>query len=524
MLIKATGILGGVGLVLLGMAIMSDGLQSLAGDKVKKLLARFTGTPITGVATGAGITALTYSSSATILATIGFVNAGLLSFPQAIGIIFGANLGTIATIWVVAFIGFEFSISTFTLPLITLGALMKLILKGNKGFIGMALAGFGLLFLGANMLQQNLSSLGDAVELTGFVFSSWGDRFILVGLGFLMIFLLQSSTVGIITTLAALSSGAITTEQAALIVIGLNMGKVYYGILGYIGASVTGKRTAMVHMFFNIATGIILFAFSGFFVPYVIVFCNYMGTSSPSIIVCVFHTVFNVAGIIFWLPLNKSIARLIEKLLPQKGPVLTRFLDYHLVAVPHVAVETARLTIIEIARVLINDIRQLVIAEKSYKEIVQDVADVDAALIETRRYLSSVVSSPDSSQVHTQHLDVIHAMEHLSRLAEACLEIENVRITAKFDFLHKLALDQLGEFDGVLEWLNGEKKEAPLPGIERVSTMFAEIRRERRTNMIADIAQGRLNPDQGFEHLEAMRWIDRIAYHIWRSILHMSQK
>lgn len=524
MLTKAAGIIGGVGLVLLGMAIMSEGLQALAGDRVKKLLSRFTGNPLTGVVTGAGITALTNSSSATILATIGFVNAGLLSLSQAIGIIFGANIGTVTTAWIIALVGFKFSISIFTLPLITLGALMKLFLKGKRNLIGMAIAGFGLLFLGADMLQLNMRDSGAVVELTGYVFSSWGDRFILVGMGFLMTFLLQSSTVAIVGTLAALNSGAVNMEQAALLVVGLNIGKVYYGLLGYIGASVIGKRTALVHVFFNFGTGIIVFVFVDFFVPPVIAFCQYLGTTSPSIIVCVLHTAFNLAGVILWLPINKSIASFMEKLLPQKGPVLTRFLDYNVAAVPHVAVETARLTIVEVARVIMNAIKQLVVTENSYKEIIQDLIDVDAALVETRKYLASVVSSPDASQVHTQHLDVIHAMDHLARLAEACRESENIKITAKYDFLHKLALDQMGEFDGVLKWLNGEMEEAPLPNIERVSTMFAEIRRKKRTDMIADIAQGRLNPDQGFEHLEAMRWIDRIAYHIWRGVLHLNQK
>jgi len=517
------GITGSIGLVLLGMAIMSEGLQALAGDRVKQLLSRFTGNPLTGVLTGTGITVLIHSSSATILATIGFVNAGLLSLAQAIGIIFGSNLGTTSTAWIVALIGFKFHISTFTLPFITVGALMKLFLKGKKTSIGMAIAGFGLLFLGADMLQESMRGAGGFINLAGYTFSSWGDRCVLAGTGFLMTFLLQSSTVAIVATLAALSSGAVSMEQAALIVVGLNTGKVYYGLLGFIGASTAGKRTALVHIFFNLATGIILFVFVDFFVPPVIRLCGYFGTSSASIIICTLHTAFNLLGIVFWLPVYKPVADLMGRLVPEKGPVLTRFLDFRVAKVPHVAVETARLTIVEVARVVMRSIRDLVVAEKPYCEAVDGLDSVDNALGETQKFLSSVVSSPDASQVHRQHLDVLHAMEHLTRLVEACRELENVRVTAHSEFLRKLILNQLKEFDMVIKWLDGEIPEAPLKNVEHISSMFAEIRRKKRTDMIGDIARGGLKPEEGFDNLEAMRWIDRIAYHVWRSIFHLGQ-
>ena len=522
-LTMAAGIIGGVGLVLLGMSIMSEGLQALAGDRVKQVLGKFTGNPVTGVLTGTTITSLIHSSSATILATIGFVNAGLLSLPQAIGIIFGANLGTTSTRWKVPLVGFKIQNSTFTLPLISIGALMKLLLRGKKASIGMALAGFGLIFVGADILQEGMRNAGGFIHLAGYAYSSWNDRFVLAGMGFLMTFLLQSSTVAIITTLAALNSGTVTMEQAALLVVGLNTGKVYYGLLGLIGSSVAGKRSALVHMFFNLATGLILFGLVDFFVPPVIKLCAYYGTTSPAIVICTLHTAFNLLGIIFWLPVHQPIATLMGWLIPERGEVLTKLLDYRVADVPHVAVETARLTIIGVARVVMTAVRDLIVGDKPYSEAVAHLDSVDVALLETRRFLSYVVSSPDASQVHNQHLDVIHAMEHLTRLAEACREFENVRTTAHSDFLRKLTLNQLSEFDVVIKWLHGEISEAPLRNVEQISSLFAETRRKKRTDMIDEIAQGSLKPDEGFDHLEAMRWIDRIAYHIWRAIYHLSR-
>ncbi len=523
-LTTTSGILGGIGLVLLGMAIMSEGLQALAGDRVRRLLGRFTGNPLAGVLTGTGITVLINSSSATILATIGFVNAGLLSLAQAIGIIFGSNLGTTSTAWIVALVGFKFHISTFTLPLITLGALMKLFTRGRKQSIGMALAGFGLLFLGADILQDGMRGTAGFIDLAGYSFTSWGDRCVLAGIGFLMTFMLQSSTVAIITTLAALSTGTVNMEQAALLVVGLNTGKVYYGLLGFIGASTAGKRAALVHIFFNLATGVILFLAVDLFVPPIVRLCCYFGILSSSIIICALHTAFNMFGIMIWLPVYNPVAGLMSRLVREKGPILTRFLDYRVAMVPHVAVETARLTIIEVARVVMTAIRDLVVGEKSYSAAIEGLVSVDSALVETQRFLSSVVSSPDASQVHNQHLDVLHAMEHLTRLVEACRELDNVRTTAHSEFLRKLTLNQLKEFDTIIKWLEGEITEAPLENVEHISSMFAELRRKKRTEMIGDIARGGLKPEEGFDHLEAMRWIDRIAYHIWRSIFHLGQR
>jgi phosphate:Na+ symporter len=119
------------------------------------------------------------------------------------------------------------------------------------------------------------------------------------------------------------------------------------------------------------------------------------------------------------------------RVIPERGPVLTRFLDYRVATVPHVAVETARLTIIEVARVVLTAVRDLIVGEKSYSDAISNLGSVDIALNETGRYLSFVVSSPDSNQVHRQHLDVLHAMEHLTRLVEACREFDNVCITAR---------------------------------------------------------------------------------------------
>lgn len=155
--------LGGLGVFILGMVIMVDGLHSGAGDGQQRLLARFTRSPLTGALTGAASTAVLQSSSATTIAAVGFVSAGLLSFPQALGIIYGANLGTTVTGWLVVLLGFKLKLGVLLLPLIFLGTVLRVFAKGRTADLGYALAGFGLIFLGISLMQQGLQGFDDLI-------------------------------------------------------------------------------------------------------------------------------------------------------------------------------------------------------------------------------------------------------------------------------------------------------------------------------------------------------------------------
>jgi len=154
-------LMGGIGLFLLGMSLMTDSLKAIAGEALRQWLVRFTNSPIKAVLSGIGLTVVVQSSTATTLATIGFVSAGVLSFSHAIGVIIGANIGTTSTGWMVALLGLKFSIASFALPLIGVGALLKLLGKEKIAFIGLTLAGFGLLFFGIQILQDAMSGVAN---------------------------------------------------------------------------------------------------------------------------------------------------------------------------------------------------------------------------------------------------------------------------------------------------------------------------------------------------------------------------
>lgn len=193
--------IGGLGLFLLGMIVITDGLRALAGNAMRKVLMRFTHSPLSGVLAGATTTAILQSSSATTVATVGFVSAGLISFSGALGIIFGANIGTTFTGWLVAILGFKLKLSTAVLPLLFIGASLNLFAKGRWPSLGYAIAGFGLIFVGITSMQDAMGSLNELITPEKLPADTLVGRLQLVALGIITTVITQSSSAGVATTL-----------------------------------------------------------------------------------------------------------------------------------------------------------------------------------------------------------------------------------------------------------------------------------------------------------------------------------
>src|ERR1043165_2288566 len=219
----AISVLGGVGLFLLGMTVMTEGLKALAGSALRTVLSKAAATPVRGSFWGALVTLLVQSSSATTMTTIGLVSAGLLTFPQGLGLVFGANVGTTGTGWLVALIGVRVSLTAAGLPMIFVGALTKLLARGRISGVGAALAGFGLVLFGLTTLQQGMGGLAERLHpadlpavLEGPDARWWSALFgvlVLVAIGLVMTALMQSSTAAVAVTLSAFYAGAIGLDQ-----------------------------------------------------------------------------------------------------------------------------------------------------------------------------------------------------------------------------------------------------------------------------------------------------------------------
>ena len=336
-----SGLAGGLGLFLLGMNLMTDGLRLAAGNTLRNILFRSTATPFRGIFTGVLITSLVQSSSAVTVATIGFVNAGLMNLTQAITVIYGTNIGTTMTGWLVVLIGFHLKIQGLALPVIGIGMAMFIARREQKvGYFGKALAGLGIFFLGISILKQSMAGMGTGFNLSSISHSGFLSLLLYLGIGLLMTIFMQSSSASIAIILTSVSSGIIPLDTAAAMVIGANVGTTSTALLAAIGATPNAKRVAAAHIAFNLITGLVALLT----LPLLLFFIRELRSlldlgSDPPEILALFHTIFNILGVLLLWPLTGWLVRRLKKWFHtgEEGEIQPRYLDHTLVSTPVLA-------------------------------------------------------------------------------------------------------------------------------------------------------------------------------------------
>lgn len=335
-----TGFAGGIGLFLLGMWLMTEGLKLAAGPALERILARSTGTRLRGLASGALVTSVVQSSSAVIVATIGFVNAGLLTLGQALWVLFGANVGTTMTGWLVAIAGLDFKIDALALPLIGVGMLLQLTGQHTRrGPIGLALAGFGTLFFGIDVLRATFSGLGSEMGLPSI------DNRVLsvlahVAAGMVLTVLMQSSSAALAVALTAAQSGALPLTAATAVVIGANLGTTVKALLAALGATANAKRAAMAHVAFNLLTAMVALLLLPWLVAGIVAVGKALHLdTAPAATLALFHSVFNVLGVLLMWPLADRLADFLRQRFrsAEEDEARPRHLDDNASAVPALA-------------------------------------------------------------------------------------------------------------------------------------------------------------------------------------------
>src|SRR5262245_11830454 len=351
----AVAILGGVGLFLLGMAVMTDGLKALAGSALRTALGKAAATPLSGAFWGAVVTLLVQSSSAVTMTTIGLVSAGLLTFPQGLGLVFGANVGTTGTGWLIALIGVRVSLSAYALPMIFVGALARLLAPGRIAAAGGARAGFALVIYGLTTLQQGMGGLAESLHPSdlpavlgtpgvGWIAGSVGLMSLIV-VGLVMTAVMQSSTAAIAVTISAFFAGAVNLEQGAALIIGQNIGTATSSALAAIGASTTAKRLALAYVLFKLMAALIALVAFQFTAALMRALA---GSVDGMTLLAAYHTAYNVVGVAALLPATEWFTRLVERVLPSRQTALQRALDPSALANPVIAIETARRVVADV--------------------------------------------------------------------------------------------------------------------------------------------------------------------------------
>lgn len=501
------------------MIILTDSLQDLAGDAIRKALMRFTKSPLSGAVTGATGTAVLQSSSATTVAAVGFVGAGLMTFPEALGIIFGANIGTTISGWMVAVLGFKLQLGTFVLPLIFVGTIMRLFAKDRVATTGLVIAGFSLIFVAITFMQQGMSGMEDVITPDKLPPDSLIGRLQLVALGILATVITQSSSAGVAAALTLLYAGSINFPQAAALVIGMNVGTTVTAAIATIGGSVAVKRTGYSHVIYN------LFAGAGALIlitPFTFAWESIQPgglLANGEIALVAFHTLFNTLGVIAVLPLTRKFEYLMIRLVPSKGPGYTNGLETGLLEQPTLALSAVQNSIKNVSLALLYHLNAILGAFSEEKRV--DLLELQAALDETHAFIDKINLQAGNGADWERLIAMIHTLDHLQRLHERCEEEEDRAITARetpeLDEQRDLLIDCINTVLVAIEQANWDEA---VKVSEKASDIIHDKVKPYRLSIMEKIASGDMSVAEGTDCLEAIRWLRRVSKHIARIMQH----
>ena len=350
LIINIFSLIGSLALFLFGMKTMSEGLEKFAGDRLRSILAAMTKNRVTGVMTGILITALIQSSSATTVMVVSFVNAGLMTLTQSIGVIMGANIGTTVTAWIISAVGFKVNIAAFSIPLLAIGMPLIFSGKGNRKSIGEFIFGFSFLFMGLSFLQEAATAMDIGGMVAGLLAHVPQDSFftiilfVIVGAVVTMIVQASAATMAITLMLFGMNIPGFGFEQAAALAMGQNIGTTITAFMASLTANTQARRAALAHMFFNVF-GVVAFLIVFYPACHAVSWFveSVMGGGNDLFKLSAFHTAFNIINTLLLIGFVKQIEKLVCKILPMKA----QDEDYRLKFISGGLLSTAELSIME---------------------------------------------------------------------------------------------------------------------------------------------------------------------------------
>lgn len=513
---------GGLGLFLIGMMLMSQGLVGFAGGALQRALIRFTGSPFRAFASGTVVTMLVQSSTATTVTLIGFVSAGLIGFSQAIGVLIGASLGNTATGWIVAGLGLKISLGYYTMPLIGVGAFLKLLGRGRITELGLALAGFGLMFTGLDTLSKGMQALSTVFDLASLPVGGYGARMAVMLVGLTMTAIMQSSTAAIATTLTALHGQVINFDQAAALVVGAAIGTTLTGVISAIGGTVHAKRTALAYVLFNAGAGIIAIALLPLFHTAIGWLNAHMGLDAGASSLAAFHTLFIAVGVLLFLPVAGPFSRWIERLVPDTGSAATARLDASLLTLPDVALEASERALEHLAGEALA-IFEARLRDEDGSALAERLRALDGEIDRVYDFVGRIELPAGDEASAASRIAQLHAIDHLLRLrtrlhdlAQATAPLGGPDYAWATTPCHRIA--DIGR-----RGLAARDLAASLDALELEAVALTGLSNQHRQAVLGQAASGAAGASDALRRTDSYRWIERSAHHIWRMGHYLAQ-
>lgn len=500
---------GGIGLFLFGMQTMTDALRRLTSTGVRALLRGLTGSALYGVATGAAVTALVQSSSAVMVMTIGLVGAGMITFAQALGVVLGANVGTTITGWIVAMMGLKLRLGLVALGLLPLAVLVAMFGRGRMAEAGRALAGFALIFIGLDMMQAATAGFGGWLTPEVLPPDTVAGRLATVAIGAMVAVVIQSSSAGVATVLVLLAGGAISFPQAAALVIGMNVGTTATVLLAGLGGSRAMRQTGVAHLAYNVVTGVLAYLALPVTLPLILVMTE--GDAVAGLVV--FHTGFNVAGVLLFLPFVGQFAAAIERLVPGRTDPLVEPLDPGLLTDEGAALDAAQGACDRLTGVLLREL-----AARLQAEPVQEDAAlrIGAALDDIEAFLTRINLPESAGPARLRYSALLHRFDHMHRLSR---RVCGPRVPDFSEGRWALSRPAGALSAASLRAAEGQREARQMARLHRL--IAGRMQRLRRSLLLREHA-GLGRPGAVFDVADALRWIERSAGHAAR-ILHYGE-
>ncbi|WWR15603.1 Na/Pi cotransporter family protein [Lachnospiraceae bacterium JLR.KK008] len=528
--------IGGLGLFLYGMHIMADGLQKSAGDRVKKLMGFLTKNRLIAVIVGAGITALIQSSSATTVMVVGFVNAGMLSLTQAVGVIMGANIGTTITAWIVSLSewGSVFK-PEFLAPLVVgIGAFLVLFASDErKKKTGEILTGFGILFIGLSFMSGAIKPYRDA-EIFIEAFRVLGRNPLLaIVTGAVVTAVIQSSSasVGILQTLAM--NGVVNWQSAVFIMLGQNIGTCVTAVLSGAGAGKNAKRASALHLLFNVIGSV---WFGAVMLLFFRMRTEMAAAAINSVEISTFHTIFNIANTVVMFPFAGALVRLSEIMIPsdqsegKEGDIvekMSRTLDRRILNNPALAIETAVGEVVRMGVLTRDNLKDAVMAvRENDKKQMNRVLQTEKDINEMEKLLTAFLVEVDNlSLTETQHLMIknlfytVSDIERIGDHSENIAEIADIKRKDKIQFSEKGDKDLDKMYDMTLHVFEAALEARELGSVEaakraqRTEEKVDKLEKDLRDKHIQRLSKGKCAPEGGVLFLDILSNLERVADH-----------
>lgn len=541
------GLMGGLGLFLFGMKIMSEGLQKIAGSRMRKILSALTNNRIVGTLVGIAVTAMIQSSSATTVMVVGFVNAGLMSLVQSIGIILGANIGTTVTAQLIAF-----KITKYALPAIGIGAGFKLFTKNKKwSYFGEILLGFGLLFFGLSVMKQAFDPLKTSDEFRQ-LFMIVGDNHLVgVMIGAILTMIVQSSSATIGITIALASSGILSFDASVALILGENIGTTITANLAAIGTNLAARRTAFAHFLFN-SLGV---CYMLLFFPF---FLNFISSMTPGDADFVIqtqdqvarmggelgdkpfiarhiantHTMFNIVNTIIFLPLVGLLAKISTLVIRGSDEDIEfhlKYLDNRVLSTPPIALAQARSETRRMAKVAgeMVDETLLFLQDNDLKKIPglekkEDLTDVlQKEITDFLVKLSQKSITQESSQEVASMMNMVNDLERVGDHCENLWTLNQRKLDQKITF-SDIAMNEISEISKltreflatIIQALE-DKNTGIFDEAHRLEDGIDDLEERLRNNHVKRLNTGECTVNSGLIFIDMLHNFEKIGDHTY---------